>query len=484
MDRDHEHSHDDAHEAFPRRLIASMIAGASDRSLLRERIQALAIALGLALVALALPTTTLLLEGPELVEGSSHGAWISVHLALTPIARFLALLPRIQIEQAWFIVSALAWGASGVACWKMLARHGIATRAAVLAGLSVLASPVAWFSGTMPGPSAPGLLGAFLVFGRLLEATREPERRDLDRAIATTWGIAMLLDIRTVWLAPAILMQSAQAAKATKQGSARVFERGVALGRPVIAWLVAAAIAVTLLHSEPAGFAFFQRVLGTIVGRGLGFSGSLWLVVFGLGAAAFGFVALLMPPSQPEESRPPIWIAVWCAAPMLAPLVFGRVDWTSVAISLVPPAALGLASWFSDRDWIVLARHGSLLLAGQLAIGWGFNYGVKSRDANAIWSVQAAQTFEPKDLVLTDSRQHAYLVRHRFRLAVVDLNEPLSKDADAVQDWWLKLNTRVRKTGDDGGRVVFDLGDRASDYRYRTELDRLRFLAPNVDLKP
>jgi hypothetical protein len=372
LDHDHEHSHDDAHEAFPRRLLASMIAGAGERSSLRERVQVLAIALGLALVALALPTQTLLVEGPELVEGSSHGAWLSVHLALTPIARLLALLPRIQIEHAWFIVSALAWGGSGVACWKMLARHGIATRAGVLAAAVVLASPVAWFSGTMPGPSAPALLGAFLVFGRLLEATREPDRRDLDRAIATTWGLAMLLDIRALWLAPAILMQSAQAARATKQGSARVFERGVALGRPLATWLVLAGIGVAILHTDPNGLPFFERVLGTLAGRGPGVSGSLWLLIFGLGTAAFGFVALLMPPAQPEESRPPIWIAGWCVAPMLAPLLLGRVDWSGVAISFVPPVALGVASWFAERDWMVLARHGSLLLAGQVAIGWGF----------------------------------------------------------------------------------------------------------------
>jgi hypothetical protein len=476
----HEHAHDEA-EAFPRRLLASLIAGGEERSRARARWQSVCVGLGIAALALAFPTRALVGDGPEFVRACDSGAWVVVHLALAPLARLLALC-GLGIEQAWFVLSAVSAGVCAVAAWKSLVRHGARARAALIAAAIALGAPAAWFAATLPGAAAPGMLGAWLVFGALLDAQREPEREDRHRKLALALFLALLLDVRAIVYVPAILVEAWSTGRARDDGPGKLVRRALALVPAVAVFAGLFALAAFALPSAPAGFAFVERAFDGLLGRGPGGIGSLWLAICGVGTAAFGLVVLVLPPVDREERRPPLWIAVWCVAPLVLPALNWAIDAKAVACALLPPAALGLASWLGDREWSDALRNAALFLAGQAAVGFGFTYGVTSADPNLEWKEHALAELQPGDVLLTTDPDHAYLARHRFGLDVVDLNEPLALTGELRVGWWNDVGRRLRTVIDAGGRAAFDLGGHDSDYGCRTELLRLGTQVPHVEL--
>ncbi|MCE9594033.1 MAG: hypothetical protein K8S98_07565 [Planctomycetes bacterium] len=478
---DAEHQHGEG-DLFPRRLLASLVADDEVRSRARARWQAVFLAGGLALLALAFPTRTLIGDGPEFVNACDTGAWFVVHLALAPLARLVALLPGIDIEQGWFVISAVAWGACVVACWKSLVRHGSRARAALIAALVTLGAPAAWLAATLPGSAAPGLLGAWMVFGALLDASRDPERPHRHRGVAIAFGLALLLDVRAVVYVPAILAEAWFTAREREEDTTRVFQRAFALAQPLVLFTALFLVVAFLLPSSPENARFVARALSGLTGRGPGGYGTLWLTLFGVGTAAFGLLVLVLPPLDAEEKRPPLWVAIWCAAPLLLPIAFWNVDAKAVMVAMLPPAALGLASWFADRDLKSLVQYASLFVIGQIAVGWGLTYGITSSDRNLEWKQHAAEELVPGDVLLTLVHDHAYLARHRFGLRVVDLAEPLRLEGAERESWWTRVAEELRSATDAGGRAAFDLGGRGSDYACRAELLRLRTLVPYVDL--
>ncbi|MCC6409157.1 MAG: hypothetical protein IT453_18505 [Planctomycetes bacterium] len=482
----HDHAEHDleheASEAFPRRLLASIVAGDELQSRARARWQAVCLAIGLAVLALAFPTRVLMGDGPEFVRACDSGAWVVVHLALAPLARLVALLPGLGIEQGWFVISALSWGVCAVASWKSLVRFGSRARAALVAALVTLGAPAAWLSATLPGGAAPGLLGAWLVFGSLLDAQHQPDREHRHRKVALAFGLALLLDVRALTYAPAILAEAWSTARERREGSERVVRRAIALVVALAAFVAVFAFAAFVLPSSPEGWGFVGRALDGLAGRGPGGIGSLWLALFGVGTAAAGLVVLARKPLDAEERRPPVWIAVWCVAPLVLPILYWNIDAHAVLAAFLPPAALGLASWLANYDWKALVQYTTLLVAGQFAVGVPFVYAIGSRDPNLAWKARAVQELLPGDVLLTLEPDHAYLARHRFALEVVDLAEPLALEAEARDAWWRALGERLRTVTDAGGRAAFDLADGGQDYGCRAELLRLRTQVPYTDL--
>lgn len=478
-------AHDDAHdeqEAFPRRLLATLVADDEGASRARARWQAVFLAFGLAILALAFPTRALIGDGPDFVRACDGGAWFVVHLALAPLARIVAWLPWLGIEQAWFVLSAACWSVCAIASWKSLVRYGARARAALIAACVTLGAPAAWLAATLPGGAAPGLLGAWLVFGSLLDAAREPERAARHKKVALAFGLALLLDVRALAYLPAIVAEAWSTGRERGEARRRVELRAVAVLAPLGLLAAAFALVAFALPSDPSGGAFLGRAFDVLTGRGPGGIGSLWLALFGLGTAAFGLLVLVLRPVDAEEARPPVWIAVWCVGPLVLPILTWNIDAKAVLVALLPPAALGLASWFANREWKELVRYAVLFVAGQFAIGFGFSRGIAGMDRNATWKDRALVELVPGDVLVALHPDHVYLARHRFGLEAVDLAEPLALDGTERAQWWRELETRLGAELDGGGRIVIDLGDVPSGYACRSELLALAAALPHAEL--
>jgi len=95
------------------------------------------------------------------------------------------------------------------------------------------------------------------------------------------------------------------------------------------------------------------------------------------------------------------------------------LSWLSFA-ALAPLAWLGLLELEKRgrrTGWLTAAA----LVLGVLVVGW-----VRWTDPEREWRARAEEFLEPRDVVLTTSGEHAYLLQRRYRLQVV----LLSTDAD------------------------------------------------------
>lgn len=221
----HAHEEDDGHAAFPRRATAEAIASELGKSERRGRLQVGLVALGFALVALALPTEALFGQSVATVAATAHargtaGALVSTttrtpehdaasipatarvgepdrvdvsapaanarvegpHVVPELLARALVAF-GIAPEPAWFVLAAFAFA---FACLPLvrIARdrgweHGPAFAAASLA----LAAPVVLVASTTPDASAFRLLGASLACAALVRGIAR-ERTDVAHAHA------------------------------------------------------------------------------------------------------------------------------------------------------------------------------------------------------------------------------------------------------------------------------------------------------------
>jgi hypothetical protein len=156
---------------------------------------------------------------------------------------------------------------------------------------------------------------------------------------------------------------------------------------------------------------------------GLGYlPGWILYLASGFGVGLFGVYSLLFGRRLPEETPAPKWMVPWCLV-ILAPVVGGSPAEGPVGAYLIPAAAVGLADWLTRRgrgDRALLS--GTWLLAIQLVLtavivtGWSLN------DPLRVWRVNAKTNLEQSDVVLVGDPQHAYLLEHRWSMAIFPLD--------------------------------------------------------------
>jgi len=486
---DHDHG---AGEAFPRLRVRDLIGARFSAEEQRERWQTVCLSLGLMLMALALPTEQLLGEGPSLVEATDRGQWTSGQPLLQPLARLLSLLPGRGAARAGLLIAAACWAACYPVLLGMLSALGLPRLAAGAATLAVMLSPAAQLCATLPGPSAAAMLGTAILLRHLWGTPTHTEvgpRRTLG-----VWFAVCLLHTSLVLLLPAVLVRllcrEPGAAVGTGAQRSQVW-RGAAAGLLLLLALLGLASL-----GRPAGMdflGFWARVRDSLLGSAShgGPSRLTWCLVLGptLGVGLLGLVELLRKPRAETESRPPTWLWVFVAVPLLLPAVHGRPSLEQAAWTLSPALALGLASWFSRLIERRRTRLIGILLVAQVILSLSFRLTSTSADVNRAWTLLASELLAPGDLVITDNEQHDYLLRHRFGLATLDLKDPRALKALERAHWWENARNLVRtqQRADRGVWVDWPrnqpLGGKRG-FEFSRELHELVLLAPTRHLDP
>lgn len=482
----------DAGEAFPRHAVRDLVGAGLANEARRDRLQTAIVALGLALIALALPTTRLMGEGPALVQWTRHDIGSPEHLLLSPLARALAWIPGLGPESAWFLISAMAWAAA-FAAMAAIARQAGMPRLPALAGAWLVAvSPLGFTLGTLPGPSSAAMLGATVLFGVLLRSAAAGQRveREPGPSPFLVWFAVSLLHAGLLLLLPAVVWQQWRAASQRGTRRLRVLAEGAAALAILIglAWLVAAL--------SPGGAGARETLAG--LWRTLSARASLdapvgltWALILlpSFGVSVLGVVGLWSSADAQETPRPPLWIALFGGFPIALQWLAGSPGFDTAVWALGPALSLGLAHWFArEREWpptrLILG-----LTAAQLVVVVGFRQMLHQGDPNAGWTDVAQEILSPGDLVITRDPQHSYLLRHRFGLEVVDLGEPLALAESEQSQWWARAAESVRAAAAADRRVAVDwkLNDPLAGrrgYVFRNELHELVLLAPVVYIDP
>jgi len=438
-----------ASEPFPRQLTAQLVAGAEAARRLREALPVWVLAAGLAALALGLPCERLwghLHYLPAAFEGRPQP-----YALQGLVARWLASLFGTSGERAWYLVSALAYGAALPALFGLARGVGFDARAALLAALVVVTAPIAWLGATLPGPFGAALLSSTLLLRALCERSASSRTAFAARAAALTlWAVA--LEPSAAWLAPAALWAVLAHRPPPPKDQAPC--RRAASG----AWLVAAALGALVQWALWPGAGLLQRTLLAGLGGGPGvlFLWALWLPL-GLGFAGLGLFELFAGRRSPEESRPPRWFAAWCLAPLPAILAGSPVGRLPGA-ALLPAAALGLADWMAreerPEDEGRALRRAALVLAAQVALGALVVAAFVHTDPERGWRELARRELEPSDVVLTTSELHLYLLRHRWHVRA-ELFPPAFFDA-RERRWLEETEPELRAAAARGRRVVTD----------------------------
>jgi hypothetical protein len=475
-------------EAFPRAAVRDLVGGNLLSARRRELAQDWAITLGLALLALALPTERLLGEGPGAVQWTEHGHWFGTHLVLQPIAQGLSRISGVGAERAWYLIAALCWAGSYPVLARMNVALGLSRLAACVGALLCLVSPVALLAATLPGPAGPALFGSALLFATLITGAGSSERAGPLRPIAA-WGAACLLDTNLILLLPAVLWHTL--ANTRERPADR--RRALAAVAGAIVFLCGAWVAGASLLQGAAPAATLRGIGLRLLGTGNVGSpdGVIWLLVLApaLGVGALGIVELFRRPTEAHDASPPGWIAAYVCIPIVVKVLGGAPNLDTGAWVLAPLTALGLAS-FVER--MPDGRRSGIILglgAAQLLLSVGFRAALGLGDPNREWMTRASKMLERGDIVITRDQLHDYLLRHRFHLATVNLRIPLELSDRRRRDWWANVREVVRAHGRGGGRVLLDwrVGDPLAgsrDYPYHAELHELILLAPALHLDP
>ena len=432
---------------------------------LQTRWQTVLITFGFALLALGLPTTRLLGEGPNLVRWTQAGAWVHVHLALLPIARLLAPLPKLGPERAWSLIAALSWAATYPVLHATCIGLGTSRATALVAAAVSLAAPAAWLAGTLPGPSATGLLGSAVIMYCLLGPwmdERAGARRVGPQHWVWVWFAACLANLTLVLLYPAV----AWAVLASRRrGDERGGFRNVgALAAAPLLLVGALAAAGWLLPTTVPQLEFLRKAWYLITGNTDQpiSSAFAWALILApsLGVGALGLWHLVERPVRPDEGSRPGWLLAWCVVPFVFQIWLGRPNLDLATIVLGPVITVGLADWLSSQPEDSVGTRYQLLCVSQLVVLVSFGLALARGDPDREWTNMARDQLTSSDLVLTRSRSHDYLLEHRFRVESVHLNEPRRLPVEERPAWWHALEERVAAAAKDGRRVLIDRANR------------------------
>ncbi|MBK7878502.1 MAG: hypothetical protein IPJ77_22835 [Planctomycetes bacterium] len=465
------HSHESAptspspHDAFPRHATVDEVARALGRRERLERAQVLLLALGLTLVALALPTQALFGQSVALVDATARGVGLdALHLIPCALARALVATTGVDAERAWFALSALAFGLTLVPLVRIARAREWEHGPALAAALLVLCAPVVLVAGTVPDASAFRLLGAAFFCSELVRRPRAGDHAGLaalresgPHRRAFAWFVASLFHVGNAWTWPALL-----AAELRKPGPGETARRGrvEALAAATLAFVLVFALA----HRD-VGRALHAAQRALLAG-GSGGPGpivawtTLWLPA--LGAAGVGLAAWLAGVARGGWKREPE-LALLALVPWAAQTVGGAVDWELPWVELAPLGLLGLlalAQRMEERPHAPKLGLAALALAlyGLAGATW-----LRSLDRHAAWTERASELLNPGDVVLTASGEHRHLLEHRFHVATVDLRPIGARPAVEREAFWKDQRDAAERLAAEGRRLVLDL-DSLADF--------------------
>jgi len=444
------HPHPEGAEPFPREAAAALVGEELVRRARRELAQAWLLAAGIALLALAFPTTGLYGQVLELVARTEQGLLSSTSLVASALALGLQASTPLGPEPAWFVLSALAFGASAVPLLALARERGWERAPALFAVLLALASPVALVAGTLPDAASFQLLGAALLVRGLAA------ERSSGAAQARAWVLAVLLHASLVWTWPALVAAQLLRTPAEPQPLRRLLAPLCAL--TLLAGFVLALHALLPLAGELGAAARSWK--RDLLAGGDGGPGPLlaWWTLWplGLGASGLGLAAFAVQLARERAWRRELALVLFALGPWCGLSLGGALDWELPWLWLVPCGVLGLLELLQlaeERAHGARARLAALPLAllGLLGALW-----IRGLDAQADWTAQASARLEPGDVVLSASAPHRHLLRHRFRVETVDLRPIAARPPAERQRFWSAQVARAAELRGAGRRLVLD----------------------------
>ncbi|MFT5048742.1 MAG: hypothetical protein ACI8QZ_000129 [Chlamydiales bacterium] len=381
------HDHDDGHEGelFPRVLTAKLVGEREEQRLRREARQVWMVGAGLAILALGLPLSRVLVGAPSLSP--------LPHAAID----FLGELTGAPRERISFALSAMLLGLSIPLIASTLRAVGFIQQALLPATLIAALSPLAWLGATSATDFFLGVVACAWLL-RELFARSSPVR------LLIAYGVGILLHVDMVLLLPALVLGSA--AGTGEPGAPARPARALMTGLGAVAILALTRIAGGLAGNAPwlLGTGMVQLDAPSIP-RAL-------LILGGLGIGLWGLVAPWTRAAE-EVSRPPAWCILFLALP-LPTLLF---DGASMGSWLVPIAALGLADLVQrgKNDHGNLQR-GLVLLIVQVLLTVGLAWRWEAQDPQRAWRKAARMQLEPGDLIVSDEPLHLHLLVERWGL--------------------------------------------------------------------
>lgn len=438
---EHEHG-EHGPEPFPRHATVDAVAdelAARGRS---ERLQRLLVALGLVLLALALPTRGLFGQCVPLVEATSRGAWAGAHLLPCAAARGLVQGAGLDAERAWFLLSACALGLAFLALARITRMRGWEHGPAVVIALLALAAPVALVAGTTPDASVFRLLGTALFASELVRGASGPRRR------ALAWLLAAALHAGNAWAWPALLVVELRSRTALS-----VLVRIA----PALVAACSFVLVSTVAQGDPSGSLHAAARALLAGGSGAARSALAWWTLWlpALGAAGVGLAAWITDAARGGWRREPELVLL-ALVPWVAQSLGGAIDFELPFLELVPIGLLGLLGlfqWSDERGHGGRARAAAigLGLCGLLGAAW-----IRGLDRHAEWTRVASETLNPGDVVLTASRAHRHLLEHRFRVTTVDLASAGGRPQAERQRFLDEQTAAAARLAAEGRRLVVD----------------------------
>jgi hypothetical protein len=433
---------------FPRHTTRDLVESREDQLRFRLPLAGLALAAGVTLCALGLPTERLAGPGPALIDSLASGGWSSSRALYLPLAQLADALPRVGAEPAGFLLSALALGALAALVWRLGRQLEAAPEARWLTALVVLGTPLLWTAGTSPGPEILGALGALYVFSALLGSGRARALR-----AGLGWGFAAGMAPLYLWCLPA---------------AAWGFARGRSAGRAVslgmswaigwaLAWLALTAAAKHFAGSDPRGWLDLARALGrdALAGGG-GPQDASWLLgAFpALGVSLLGLCGLFL--RGPDGERAPAWVLAWCLTPALGLGLSGRVDWELSWLWMPGPLALGWYRLLAARPrWT--GRAATLALAAAALLSVGLNRAwLRASDPETPWRALVEGEVRRGDILLTTSATHQHLAARRYGLRSFEIHQTARLSRSYRAEALAALVRRIAPAHAAGSRVLID----------------------------
>lgn len=478
-------SHDHG-ESFPR-LLTGELVGRVERGREQQRTwQTAALALAFALFALSLPTARLFGPGPELL---GVGAGFSAHFLYLPLVHAFQFFGLLEIERAAFLLSALCAALSLPVLDACARRLGLEGGLRTMSVLILAATPVLWNAATSPGPAAAGFLGSCLLLLALLEAPSGGAAAEKGGSIAagrwaSVWLLACGLHLANVWLLFAVLWSARTRTRSRTAGTPSatgtwILLAAAPLGLAALLWWTSARAGA---HASPGallGDCWRAAALGTVDLAPRASLAALGTAVSALGLALIPIAVLFRRPGAEQSPAPGFWIPFF-SVPFVVQISTAHEPSDLPFLSLLPMALLGLVALFTRcaerRAWELAGGLALLQLIVALAAVSAF----RSADPHGSWRARAERGLREGDLVLTTSDEHAYLLEHRYALAVRDLNAALRVPPEFLADWREELGTELRDRVEGGGRIVLDPPAPGPFYdAWASEIERLQ---PNFEL--
>lgn len=397
---------------FPRHLVHSLVEDREERLRARRTAGAWVLGAALAAFALAAPIETLAGRGPALVRAA-----LASELSTSPLLLLgcRSLGPAVGIERAAFLFAALAGGLTVPALCHLARRFGFRGELVLPATLVVVLAPGALLAARLPGPEAPSLLAATLLLAALFPP-REGAAPAGSRRIGLPLGLALAVDLGTLWLVPATLWAAASSGRRAALGAL-----GIALAVPAALWAMTAAFGASLSAGGAAALAT-DALLGTsFPPEGAPLTAVLLDGPLALGPALLGLAALAFVRRGEEESSPPRFLLAWtflpllaCTSPRPAPIA---------PLALLPLALVGLLDLLSrlpEPRGLRLAL-GLAALSFLLAAGGGIL--LERSDPLATWRGTAERELVPGDLVVSADPARRYVLSARYGLETASPRE-------------------------------------------------------------